>query len=151
MEDPQQYVVDAIRGFLERSDGPWDWDDFTSISLRSATLDSIRLRARAINLPLDPQGEAELTLLLEEAQNFTDEDIEKPKAWRTATGAAYGLIVGIALWWGSYIPGSGLFENLKLIVLPTALGMTIVLWRNRRLRVGEYDPEIAAANRRGRV
>jgi len=33
-------------------------------------------------------------------------------------GMAIGLIVGMLLWWSSYIPSAGLSQNLRLIFWP---------------------------------
>lgn len=67
MKDEQQYTVETIEAFLSGTGGKWDWDDFTSCSLRDARMDSIRRRAMAVDLPLDDEGEAALRELLAEA------------------------------------------------------------------------------------
>ncbi len=66
-------------------------------------------------------------------------------------GIAIGLVVGVLLWWGSYVPGKGLLQNPQLVIVPAALAILIVSVRNRRKRVGPYDPEVIARNKRGRV
>lgn len=78
-------------------------------------------------------------------------DVTKPKAWRMEVGMALGFLVGGLLWWSAYEPGGGLFQNLKLVFFPPAIGVFIVGFRNRRAKVGPYDPEVIAENRRGRV
>jgi hypothetical protein len=48
-------VADIIERFLDNSSGPWDWDDFTSISIEDADLERIRLfcvGARDDNAPI---------------------------------------------------------------------------------------------------
>lgn len=151
MKDERKYVVDTIGAFLNGSSGKWDWDDFTSISLRSAALNSIRLRASALDLPLDADGEAILRELRDEAERLTDADLAKPRPWHTATGAVCGLLVGTVLWWNSYIPGAGWFQNPQLFLIPAALGVAVVFWRNKRKMVGPYDPDVVTLNKRGRV
>lgn len=151
MRDERKYVVDTIEAFLDGSSGNWDWDDFTSTSLRSAELNSIRLRAAALDLPLDGDGEAILMALRDEAKLLTNVDIAKPTPWRMATGVFCGLSVGVVLWWNSYIPGAGLFQNLQLLLIPAALGIVVVSLRNRRKKIGPYDSALIALNRRGRV
>jgi hypothetical protein len=37
-------VADIIERHIERTEGPWDWDDFTSIPIANNELDAIRLR-----------------------------------------------------------------------------------------------------------
>ncbi|MEA3387844.1 hypothetical protein [Sphingobium sp. CCH11-B1] len=151
MRDERKYVVDTIGSFLNGSSGKWDWDDFTSNSLRSAELNSIRLRAAALHLPLDADGEAALMALRDEAELLTDADIVKPRPWRMATGVVCGLLVGAALWWNNYIPGAGLFQNPQLLLIPAALGIAVVSLCNKRKKVGPYDPNLVALNRHGRV
>lgn len=67
MKDERQYIVETIRAFLAGQGGKWDWDDFTSCSLRNPQLDSIRRRASEVDLPLDEEGTAVLQNLLAEA------------------------------------------------------------------------------------
>jgi hypothetical protein len=79
MLNEQRHVVDTIDAFLNGSSAEWDWDDFTSCSLRSAKLDSIRCRAAAVDLPLDAEGEANLKALREEAAILVEDDLKRPK------------------------------------------------------------------------
>jgi hypothetical protein len=151
MRDERQYVFEAIGAFLSGSSGRWDWDDFTSCSLRSPKLDQIRRRAAAVDLPPDAEGAGTLEALLIEVEQFTGDDPTKPKPWPVEIGMACGLAVGAVLWWGSFVEGGGLFQNPQLILLPAAIGVTAVALRNRRKRVGVYDPEIIARNKGGRV
>jgi hypothetical protein len=37
-------VADIIERHIERTEGPWDWDEFTSIPIANDELDAIRLR-----------------------------------------------------------------------------------------------------------
>ena len=75
----------------------------------------------------------------------------KPKPWSMNIGMAIGLIVGMLLWWSSYIPSAGLSQNLRLIFWPMVCSVFIVSFRNRWRKVGPYDPEVIAKNRKGRV
>lgn len=115
------------------------------------TLDGIRREAGAVALPLDADGEATLRALLDEAEQLTADGQMKPKSWRMETGMIVGGLVGAPLWWINYLPGGGLFQNLHLIICPAAVGIGIVASRNKRERVGYYDPETIAQNKRGRV
>lgn len=151
MRDERQYVIEAIRAFLDGSHGACDWDNFTSLSLRSVRLDDIRGQAGAVALPLDAEGEATLRALLDEAEQLTADGRTKPKWWRMEIGMMLGGLVGAPLWWISYLPGGGLFQNLHLILCPAAIGIGIVASRNKREQVGYHDPEIIAQNKRGRV
>jgi len=64
------YAARTIRTFLDETCGPYDWDDFTSCSLRDPEVDSIRLRASGVDLPVDADGERELRALAEEADRL---------------------------------------------------------------------------------
>lgn len=151
MRDERQYVFETIGAFLSGSGGRWDWDVFTSSSLRSPKLDQIRRRAAAVDLPLDVEGAGVLKALLVEVEQFTGDDSTKPKPWRLEIGMTCGLAVGAVLWWGSVADGGGIFQNPELILFPAAIGIAAVALRNRRKRVGIYDPEIIVRNKGGRV
>lgn len=151
MRDERQYVVESIRAFLDGSGGNWAWDDFTSCSLLSANLDAIRRQAGAVDLPLDTEGEDTLRDLLEQAEQLSAEGLEKPKYWRMEAGMIGGMLVGAPLYWSSYLPGGGFLQNPHLILLPAAVGILIVALRNKRMRVGYYDPDIIEQNKQGRV
>ena len=75
----------------------------------------------------------------------------KPKPWRMEVGIAIGLLVGAIVWWGAYDPGAGLLQNPQLIIVPAAIACIVVILRNKRRKVGPYDPETMARNRRGRI
>jgi hypothetical protein len=75
----------------------------------------------------------------------------KTRPWNSAAGAAAGSILGAVLWWSSFDPSQGHFQQLHLVIVPAALGVLIVSMRNRRKKVGVYDPEIIARNKKGRV
>lgn len=151
MRDERQYVIDTIRAFLDGSGDKWDWDAFTSCSLRSARLDGLRDRAAAVELPLDMEGEATLRELLEEAEQLDADGMEKRKPWPVEVGMLGGAALGAILWMISFVPGGGIFQNLQLIIGPAAIGILIVALRNRREEVGYYDPENIKQNKRGRV
>lgn len=151
MQDERQYVFDTIGSFLSGSGSDRDWDNFTSCSLRSSTLDRIRRRAAAADLPLDAEGISLLRELLDEVEQFTGDDPAKPKPWRMEVGLGWGFCVGAFAWWWSFVPGGGVFQNLQIIVVPMALGIVIVSWRNKRERVGFHDPALAERNKQGRA
>jgi len=73
------------------------------------------------------------------------------KPWSMTIGMAIGLAVGALLWWGSYDPGRGIFQNAQLVIGPAALAILIVSLRNKRNKVGPYGPDIIARNKRGRL
>jgi hypothetical protein len=73
------------------------------------------------------------------------------KPWNMTVGIAIGLLVGVLLWWSSYVPSAGIFQNPQLVIVPAAIAIFIVSVRNRRKKVGPYDPEDIARNKRGRV
>ena len=75
----------------------------------------------------------------------------KPKPWRLDVGAMVGLAVGLLFCWSAYDPASGLLQKLNLILVPTTAGMLVVNLRNRRKKVGSYDPETIERNKRGVV
>ncbi len=64
---------------------------------------------------------------------------------------AVGLVAGVLLWWDAYEPGGGFLQNLRLLLLPTAFGATVVVLRNWLKEVGPFDPDTIAENKRGRV
>jgi len=73
------------------------------------------------------------------------------KPWNMTVGIAIGLVIGVLLWWGNYIPSEGMFQNPQLVIVPAAIAILIVSVRNKRKKVGSYDPEVIARNKRGRV
>jgi hypothetical protein len=151
MRDERQYVITAIRSFLDGSSGKWDWDDFTSCSLRTARLDEMRRRVAVVELPLDIEGEATLREILEAAEQLDADGLEKRKAWRIEAGILCGAVAGAILWMMAFVQGGGIFQNLQLILVPVAVGILVVVLRNRREEVGYYDPENLEQNRQGRV
>lgn len=78
-------------------------------------------------------------------------NVDKPKPWRMELGVLAGLLVGSFTWWSAYKPGAGWTQKLQLLLVPIALGGVIVDLRNRRKKVGAYDPETIAQNKAGRV
>lgn len=141
----------VITAFLDGSSGRWDWNAFTSCSLRDVELDRIRRCAAIVELPLDAEGKATLRELLEQAELVDENDPAKPRPWPMEAGIFAGLTVGALLWWANYLPGAGLFHNLHLLLGPAAAGMFLVALRNSRQKVGVYDPKIVERNKRGRV
>ena len=75
----------------------------------------------------------------------------KSKPWRTDIGVSVGLLVGALLWWRAYDLGAGLFQNPQFLLVPPAAAIFFVDFRNRRKKVGPYDPKTIAQNRSGRV
>jgi len=66
-------------------------------------------------------------------------------------GITIGLVVGVLLWWSSYVPSKSLFQNPQLVIVPMAIAILIVSMHNKWRTVGPYDPETIAQNKRGRV
>lgn len=73
------------------------------------------------------------------------------KPWNMTVGITIGLVIGVLLWWSSYVPSKSLFQNPQLVIVPMAIAIVIVSMRNKRRKVGAYDPETIARNKRGRV
>ena len=73
------------------------------------------------------------------------------KPWNMTVGIAIGLMVEVLLWWARYVSSEGIFQNPQLVVMPAAIASLIVTVRNRRKKVGPYDPEVIARTKRGRV
>jgi hypothetical protein len=151
MPDERIHVIETIRAFLRGDGRPWDWDDFTSCSLRDAELDRIRRCAEAVRLPLDGEGVTILQDLIVQAELLGGDGSATVKPWRLEAGMLAGLLVGGFFYWWTYLPGAGLFHSLHLLVVPPALGAFAVTFRNSRMKVGAYDPRIVAQNRKGRV
>ena len=63
-------VAGYIRDFLNETGGEWDWDDFTSVSLKDDRLENIRLAAEMVPLPLDEKGREKLRDLYEQARKL---------------------------------------------------------------------------------
>jgi len=149
--DERGYVIASISSFLDGSARRGEWDEFTSCPLRDAELNRIRLCAAAVDLPLDGVGVATLRELIDQAALLPGDDPEGPEPWRVEIGMIAGLALGAILWWVNYLPGSGIFHNLHLVIVPPALGAFVVMARNGRKGLGAFDPRIAARNRQGRV
>ena len=73
----------------------------------------------------------------------------KSKPWRIEFGAIVGLAIGFLVWWSAYDSAAGLLQNPQLIIVPAAIGILIVSLRNRRKKVGPFDPETIERNKRG--
>jgi hypothetical protein len=63
-------VADYLRNFVNGQGGEWDWDDFTSVPIADAQLESVRLRAEAVDVPLTEQGATILRELLAEVERL---------------------------------------------------------------------------------
>ena len=70
MSEGPDDVATSLRDFLNGAGGAWGWDDFISIPLADPRLEGIRLRAAAVDLPLDADGRAALARLLAEAERL---------------------------------------------------------------------------------
>jgi len=64
------YLYEFIEGF----GGVWDWDAFISTPIIDPQLESIRLKASQINLPVNEEGLKKLSLLLSEVKGFIQEE-----------------------------------------------------------------------------
>lgn len=69
-------VAGFIRDFLDGTGGDWDWDDFTSVPIADAELESLRREADKIALPLTEQGREYLRALLVRAEKLKSEWID---------------------------------------------------------------------------
>ncbi|MEO1968607.1 MAG: hypothetical protein ABGW87_07845 [Sphingomonadaceae bacterium] len=76
--------------------------------------------------------------------------MKRQKPWRMEAGIAVGLLLGGLLWWNAYDPFFGIFHNMELLFIPAVLGAGVVALRNRHKRVGPWDPNTIARNRKGR-
>ncbi|MEQ6334715.1 hypothetical protein [Sphingobium sp. MK2] len=70
---PEQ-VVDYLKGFLDGTDGPWDWDNFTTRPVADPQLDDIRDRVAALDVPLSDADIGPLEALLAEAEAIAAAD-----------------------------------------------------------------------------
>jgi len=66
--DELDHTIKSLSEFLDGSGGDWDWDDYTSLSLRDPKLNAIRKKAGIVDLPLDDDGRRTLEDLLAEAR-----------------------------------------------------------------------------------
>lgn len=69
-QEEAAYAARTIRAFLNGSGGDWDWDGFTSCSLRNAEVDNLRRRAARVELPVDDDAQEELLALADEADRL---------------------------------------------------------------------------------
>jgi hypothetical protein len=69
-QETAAYAARTIRSFLDETCGPYDWDDFTSSSFQDPEVDSIRLRASSVTLPVHADGARELLVLADEADRL---------------------------------------------------------------------------------
>ena len=75
--------------------------------------------------------------------------MDKAKPWRMEVGILVGLLVGTFVWWSTYDPKKELLQNPHLLIVPAALGILVVGTRNKRRKVGPYNPETIERNKRG--
>lgn len=69
-QDEAAYAAQTIRSFLNKTCGPYDWDDFISCPIRDPEVNNIRLRARNLDLPVVADAERELLALADEADRL---------------------------------------------------------------------------------
>lgn len=69
-QETAAFAARTIRSILDETCGPYNWDDFTSCSLHDPEVDSIRLRASSVNLPVDADRVRELLRLADEADRL---------------------------------------------------------------------------------
>ena len=62
-----------------------------------------------------------------------------------------GLAVGLLFWLIPDENGSFVLGDLPLILFPGVIAFAIADYRNRRKKVGRFDPELLERNRRGTV
>jgi hypothetical protein len=55
----------------------------------------------------------------------------RPKPWSLKRGFVGGLIFGTLIWWSAFEPALGAFQKPQLLVVPAAIGILIVILRNR--------------------
>lgn len=63
-------VAAYLRNFIDGKGEEWDWDDFTSIPIADQTLEAIRQRAAAVELPVTDRGLTTLRELLGETDRL---------------------------------------------------------------------------------
>ena len=63
-------VAAYLRNFVDGQGGEWDWDEFISVPIADQTLEAIRQRAAAIELPVTDVGVATLRELLGETERL---------------------------------------------------------------------------------
>lgn len=63
-EDVEGYLLD----FAEGRGGDWDWDDFTCIPITAPSLEEIRQKAAALELPFSERERMRLQELIEEVR-----------------------------------------------------------------------------------
>ncbi len=59
-------VADIIEKHIQGTEGPWDWDEFTSIPIADKQLDRIRLRCIQVGDILTKENTEELVRFVEE-------------------------------------------------------------------------------------
>jgi hypothetical protein len=64
-------VADTIEKHIQGAEGPWDWDDFTSIPIADDYLDKIRLRCLQLDYELPEERIQELSRIVERLRKPT--------------------------------------------------------------------------------
>jgi hypothetical protein len=62
-------VADKIEGHIQGTEGPWDWDDFTSVPIADDRLDAVRLRCLELEQALPEERTEELKRIVERLRN----------------------------------------------------------------------------------
>ena len=76
---------------------------------------------------------------------------EKSKIWRYDVATIIGLLCGLLVWWGGSGAEQSWLDVAGLLVKFAGLGLGVALFRNRWKKVGAWDPDTIAENKRGRV
>ena len=76
---------------------------------------------------------------------------EKPNIWRYDIATMIGFVCGLLVWWGGSDARESWFDVAGNLVSFAALGLGVALFRNRWKKVGPWDPDTIAKNKRGRV
>lgn len=64
-------VLDAIEKHIQGTEGPWDWDDFTSIPIADDKLDKLRLRCLTLDHVSREEALQELKKIVADLKNNT--------------------------------------------------------------------------------
>jgi hypothetical protein len=65
-------VANAIENHIQGTEGPWDWDDFTSVPIANDDLDKIRLRCLELETSLPEEKTTEMRQIVERLRGARD-------------------------------------------------------------------------------
>jgi hypothetical protein len=57
MKMTREEIAKTIEGFVNRTDGKWDWDDFLAIRLQDAELDEVRKKCVSVRDEFPPSDD----------------------------------------------------------------------------------------------